>query len=54
VLPSALPYLPGNTGIAVLQSGPGLLPPWTGLGLYAAYAAAALVAGAVVLVRRDG
>ena len=54
VVPSALPYLPGNSGIAVLQSGPGLLPPWTGLGLYAAYAAAALVAGAVVLVRRDG
>ena len=54
VLPAALPYLPGNAGIAVLQSEPaGLLPPWAGLGLYAVYAAAALVAGALVLVRRD-
>ena len=53
VLPSALPYLPGNAGIAVLQVTPGLLPPWAGLSLYAAYAAAALVVGAIVLVRRD-
>ena len=53
VLPSALPYLPGNAGIAVLQVTPGLLPPWAGLSLYAAYAAAALVAGASVLVHRD-
>jgi len=29
------------------------LPPWAGLSLYAAYAAAALVAGASVLVHRD-
>lgn len=53
VVPSALPYLPGNTGIAILQVTPGLLPPWAGLALYAAYAAVAIAAGAVVLVRRD-
>jgi len=29
------------------------LSPWVGLALYGAYAAAALVAGAMVLVRRD-
>ena len=54
VVPSALPYLPGNAGTAILQvGGPGALSPWVGLALYAAYAAAALVAGAMVLVRRD-
>ncbi len=52
VMPAALPYLPGNTGIAVLQVTPGLLPPWAGLALYATYAAAALAAGATVLDRR--
>lgn len=53
VVPATLPYLPGNTGTAILQVGDGALPPWVGLGLYAAYGAAALGAGAVVLVRRD-
>ena len=55
VVPSALPYLPGNAGTAVLQAvdASGTLPPWAGLTLYAMYAAASLVAGAVVLVRRD-
>ena len=53
VVPAALPYLPGNAGIAILQVTPGLLPPWVGLSLYAMYAATALVAGATVLVRRD-
>ena len=55
VVPSALPYLPGNAGTAILQVElvPGPLSPWAGLALYAAYAAAALVAGAIVLVRRD-
>jgi hypothetical protein len=55
VMPSALPYLPGNAGTAILQveQVPGPLSPWAGLALYAVYAAAALVAGAVVLVRRD-
>ncbi len=53
VVPAALPYLPGNAGTAILQVGDGALPPWVGLALYAAYAAAALAAGAMVLVRRD-
>jgi hypothetical protein len=55
VVPAALPYLPGNAGTAILQfeQVPGPLSPWAGLALYTAYAAAALVVGAVVLVRRD-
>jgi hypothetical protein len=53
VVPSALPYLPGNAGTAILQVGDSALSPWDGLALYAPYAAAALLASAVVLVRRD-
>ena len=55
VVPSALPYLPGNVGTAILQVelAPGPLSPCAGLALYAAYAAGALVAGGIVLVRRD-
>jgi hypothetical protein len=53
VVPAALPYLPGNAGTAILQVEDSALSPWVGLALYAAYAAAALVAAAMVLVRRD-
>lgn len=49
------PYLPDSAGRAVfsLTPGPHSLAPWTGLGLFCAYAAAALVAAGVLLVRRD-
>jgi ABC-2 type transport system permease protein len=53
--PSIGPYLPGNAGAAVLQVEPaqGVLPPWTGLGLFAGYTAVVLVAAGVLLRRRD-
>ena len=49
------PYLPTTAGEAILQTGSaeGSLPPWSGLGVYAAYAAAALGAAAVAVTRRD-
>ncbi len=49
------PYLPDSAGRAVfsLTTGPHSLAPWTGLGLFCAYAAAALAVAAVLLVRRD-
>lgn len=55
VLPAVPPYLPGPAGGAVLQVEPvpGALSPWAGLALYAAYAAALLIAGAIALRRRD-
>lgn len=48
-------YLPLNAGMVIWQQHPepGLLGPWTGLGVLFGYALIALVAGAVVLVRRD-
>ena len=49
-------YLPLNAGTQItvtLHPDPTMLGPWTGIGITALYAAAALVAGAVVLVRRD-
>lgn len=59
VLPSswnaaASPYLPLQAGEAImrLQRG-GELPPWTGLGVLCAYAAAAIAIAAVLLRRRD-
>jgi ABC-2 type transport system permease protein len=59
VLPSwaghITPYLPSNAGQAIMQlhSSAGTLTPWTGLALYAGYAALAAAAAAVILRRRD-
>jgi ABC-type transport system involved in multi-copper enzyme maturation permease subunit len=52
---AASPYLPLIAGQAImsLTRGTHQLAPWTGLGLLALYAAATLVAAAVLLVRRD-
>jgi ABC-type transport system involved in multi-copper enzyme maturation permease subunit len=49
------PYLPSNAGRAILNlhHGSDSLAPWTGFGLFAAYAAVALALAAVVLMRRD-
>jgi len=49
-------YLPLNAGIQILSTknpDPNMLGPWTGLGITALYALAALIAGAAVLKRRD-
>ncbi|HEV7205496.1 MAG TPA: hypothetical protein VGN18_12865 [Jatrophihabitans sp.] len=49
-------YLPLNAGtqiMSVAHPDPTLLGPWAGLGVTALYAAVALVAGSVVLKRRD-
>jgi ABC-2 type transport system permease protein len=60
VLPSSWndaisPYLPSEAGRAVIQltRDSSSLAPWTGFGVFAAYAAVALAAGAVVLKLRD-
>jgi ABC-type transport system involved in multi-copper enzyme maturation permease subunit len=60
VLPSSWndaisPYLPSNAGSAIMQTGSPAhtLAPWTGLGLFAAYTAAALTIAAIQLRRRD-
>jgi ABC-2 type transport system permease protein len=60
VLPSSWnnaisPYLPSNAGQAIMQSGhpDHSLAPWTGLGVFAAYTAVAIVIAAVQLRRRD-
>jgi ABC-2 type transport system permease protein len=49
------PYLPSNAGQAIMQFGASahMLGPWTGLGLFTAYTAAAIAGGAVLLRRRD-
>ncbi len=49
------PYLPSNAGGAVWTIHPdaNTLAPWTGLGLFAGYAALSLVIAAVLLRRRD-
>jgi ABC-type transport system involved in multi-copper enzyme maturation permease subunit len=48
-------YLPSNAGNAIFRtvSGRSSLSPWTGFGVFCAYAAVALVAAAVVVKRRD-
>jgi ABC-2 type transport system permease protein len=49
------PYLPSNAGQALFllhPDGP-TLAPWTGFGVFCAYAAVATAAAAVLLVRRD-
>jgi ABC-2 type transport system permease protein len=50
-----LPYLPSNAGGALytLKPDPGTLAPWTGFGVMCLWALAAVVAGAVLLRRRD-
>ncbi|MEO8750486.1 MAG: hypothetical protein ABI384_08815, partial [Allobranchiibius sp.] len=65
LLASALPtpystdvskYLPLNAGTQIMstvQPDPSMLGPWAGLAVTALYALVALVAGAVVLKRRD-
>jgi hypothetical protein len=60
VLPSSWnnavsPYLPSNAGRALisLTRDAHSLGPWTGFGVFAAYAAAAVVLAAVLLVTRD-
>ncbi|HEY0560167.1 MAG TPA: ABC transporter permease [Frankiaceae bacterium] len=52
---SVLPYLPSRAGGALydLHPEPGTLAPWTGFGVLCAWAAAALIAAAIVLKRRD-
>lgn len=49
------PYLPSNAGRAILSitHDRHSLAPWTGFGLFCAYAAATLAVAAVLLVRRD-
>jgi ABC-type transport system involved in multi-copper enzyme maturation permease subunit len=50
------PYLPSNAGAAIMQTGTPdhtTLAPWTGLGLFAAYAAIVLAIAAIQLRRRD-
>lgn len=48
-------YLPSNAGQAIYTTikDRSTLSPWAGFGLFCAYAAIALIAAAVVLVRRD-
>jgi ABC-2 type transport system permease protein len=48
-------YLPMIAGIQVLTTvqDPSLLTPWTGIGVFCLYALGAVVAGAVMLKRRD-
>jgi len=55
LVPAIDPYLPNSAGAAILNTGPTAdgLPPWTGLGVFALYAAAALTAAAITLTRRD-
>lgn len=60
ILPASLansisPYLPGNAGRAIttVVPPPHMLGPWVGLGVFAAYAVAAIAGAAVLLARRD-
>jgi ABC-2 type transport system permease protein len=48
-------WLPSNAGMAILHTvpEPTSLAPWAGIGVLFGYAALALVAGGVVMVRRD-
>jgi ABC-2 type transport system permease protein len=52
---SVSPYLPSNAGGAVWTINPDAhtLAPWAGFGVFCAYAAAALIVAAVLLLRRD-
>jgi ABC-type transport system involved in multi-copper enzyme maturation permease subunit len=60
VLPSTwakhiTPYLPSNAGQAVMSvhQAPGELAPWTGFAVFCGYAAASIIAAAILLKRRD-
>jgi ABC-2 type transport system permease protein len=54
VAAAVLPYLPNNAGTAIMQlSDGGQLGPWTGLAVFAGYAAATLAAAVALLRRRD-
>jgi ABC-2 type transport system permease protein len=60
ILPAGLsnsisPYLPSNAGQAIMSIVPQAhtLAPWVGLGVFAAYAFAAIAVAAVLLVKRD-
>lgn len=61
ILPSSLsdsinPYLPLSAGTALAShrfDSPHHLAPWAGFGLFCAYAAAAVIAAAVMMLRRD-
>jgi ABC-2 type transport system permease protein len=49
-------YLPLNAGTRIMSTthpDPSMLGPWTGLGVTALYAVVALLAGSVMLKRRD-
>ena len=51
---AVVPYLPNNAGTAIMQLTPsGMLPPWTGLGVFALYIAAVLGTAALVVRLRD-
>lgn len=49
------PYLPSNAGqqLMVIKLDPGTLAPWTGFAVFCGYLAAAVLAAAVLLTRRD-
>ena len=53
--PHIVPYLPSNAGgqLASANPDPGGLAPWTGFGVFCVWIAVAIVAGVVVLRRRD-
>ncbi|HEY2042029.1 MAG TPA: hypothetical protein VGH11_05070 [Jatrophihabitans sp.] len=53
--PHVLPYLPSNAGSALftLHGDPGSLGPWTGFLVMCIWAAAAVAAGGLLLMRRD-
>lgn len=60
LLPTSLassiePYLPSSAGGAIwtINPGPNTLAPWVGLGIFCAYAAAAITIAAVLMRRRD-
>jgi ABC-type transport system involved in multi-copper enzyme maturation permease subunit len=52
---SVVKFLPANAGQAIFTTGAdsSTLPPWAGLAVFAAYAAAALTIGLVLVRRRD-
>ena len=52
---TSLPYLPSNAGAGVysVHTDPGMLSTWTGFAVFCAWAAAALLIGALLLQRRD-
>lgn len=53
--PHILPYLPSNAGgqLAAVNPDPGGLAPWTGFGVLCIWIAVIIVAGALLLRRRD-